>query len=212
MLIIGAKGHAMEVFQCLNIVEREQVAFFDNVTHAQSGCLFGLYPLLRTPADARFYLANTDSRFILGLGGPSLRRRLAAQFRDWGGLLTSVIAPTAVVGPFASIGAGLNIMQYALVSPNVTLGEGVLINAGAAVHHDSIVGDYCEISPGARLLGRCQLGHSCQVGAAAVILPGILVGQEAIIGAGAVVTRPVKAGATVVGIPARPLGKICTEK
>ena len=74
------------------------------------------------------------------------------------------------------------------------------------------MGDYREISPGARVLGRCQLGHSCQVGAAAVILPGVTVGQEAIIGAGAVVTRPVKAGATVVGIPARPLGRVRVEE
>lgn len=206
MLIIGAKGHAVEVFQCLSASEREDAFFFDDLNYFQSDFVFGLYPLLRTLADARFYLANTDSRFILGLGGPGLRRRLAAQFRGWGGVLTSVIAPTAIVGPFASMGAGLNIMQNGLVSPNATLGEGVLINAGAAVHHDSIVGDYCEISPGARLLGGCQLGHSCQVGAAAVILPGILVGPEAIIGAGAVVTRSVKAGATVVGIPARSLG------
>ena len=206
MLIIGAKGHAVEVLQCLNAAEREQVVFFDGITPNSPGYLFGIYPLLHTSTDARSYLANTDSRFILGLGGPSLRRHLAVQFRGWGGILTSVVAPTAVVGPFATFGGGLNIMQHTLVSPTATLGEGVLLNAGAAVHHDSMVGDYCEISPGARILGHCRLGHSCWVGASAVILPGVVVGQEAIIGAGAIVTRSVEAGTTVVGLPARLIG------
>ncbi|MET4076696.1 acetyltransferase [Hymenobacter sp. UYCo722] len=203
MLIIGSKGHAVEIFQCLSSYEREQTVFFDNITPDQSADLFGTYPVLRTLADARAYLANIDSRFILGLGGPGLRRRLAKEFRECGGQLTSVIAPTAVLGPFATLGPGLNIMQHTLVSPTATLGEGVLLNAGAAVHHDSIVGEYCEISPGARILGHCRLGQNCWVGAAAVILPSVTVGQDAVIGAGAIVTRSVEAGTTVVGIPAR---------
>ena len=154
-------------------------------------------------AEAQAYLARTDSRFVLGLGGPGRRRRLAAQFRGWGGQLTSITAFTAVVSPFAAVGPGANVMQHTLISPTAVLGEGVLLNAGAAVHHDSVVGDYCEISPGARILGHCRLGQGCWVGAAAVILPGVVVGPDAIIGAGAIVTRPVEAGTTVVGIPAR---------
>lgn len=203
MLIVGAKGHAVEILQCLTDTEREGVVFFDDMTPKLSGNVLGQFPLLRSAAEAQAYLANTDSRFVLGLGGPGRRRRLAAQFREWGGQLTSVIASTAVMSPFVTVGPGVNIMQHTLVSPTARLGEGVLLNAGAAVHHDSIVGDYCEISPGARILGRCQLGYGCSVGALAVILSDITVGNEAIIGAGAVVTRPVKAGTTVVGVPAR---------
>ena len=206
MLIVGAKGHAVEVLQCLTDTEREGAVFFDDMNSNLPGNVLRQFPLLRSAVEARAYLANTDSRFVLGLGGPSQRRHLTAQFREWGGQLTSVIAFTAVVSPFATVGPGGNIMHHTLISPTARLGEGVLVNAGAAVHHDSIVGDYCEISPGARILGHCRLGHSCWVGASAVILPGVVVGQEAIIGAGAIVTRSVEAGTTVVGIPARLIG------
>ena len=206
MLIVGAKGHAVEVLQCLGVAEREQAVFFDDLTLSHLSNVFGKYPLLRTLAEARAYMTTIDPRFVLGLGNPSLRRRLATQFREWGGELTSVIASTAVIGPFSTVGVGINIMHHTLVSPTATLGEGVLLNAGAAVHHDSNVGDYCEISPGVRILGRCRLGHSCQVGASAVILPDVVIGNEVIVGAGAIVTRSVKAGATVVGIPARLVG------
>ena len=206
MLIVGAQGHAVEVLQCLTDAEQAGAVFFDDVTPNLSGKVLGQFPLLRSAAEAQAYLARTDSRFVLGLGGPGRRRHLAAQFRAWGGLLTSVVAATAVVSPFAVVGTGANMMQHTLVSQTASLGEGVLLNAGAAVHHDSVVGDYCEISPGARILGHCRLGQGCWVGAAAVILPGVVVGQDAIIGAGAIVTRPVEAGTTVVGIPARLMG------
>lgn len=206
MLIVGAKGHAVEVLQCLTVAEREQAVFFDDLTLHQSGYIMGCYPLLRNAFEAQDYLARTDPRFVLGLGGPALRQRLAAQFQSWGGVLTTTMAATAVVGPHVvEVGAGANIMHYVLVAPNARLGEGVLLNAGVAVHHDAEVGAYCEVSPGARLLGRCRLGSSCQVGAMAVVLADIVIGDNAIIGAGAVVTRNVSAGTTVVGVPARPI-------
>lgn len=203
MLIVGAQGHAVEVLQCLTTNEQETVVFFDDMTPGLANSVLGRFPLLRSATEAQHYLATTDSRFVLGLGGPERRGRMAAQFRELGGQLTSVIASTAVVSPYATIGPGVNIMQHTLVSPTARLGEGVLLNAGAAVHHDSIIGEYCELSPGARVLGRCQLGHGCRVGAMAVVLSDVIVGNKAIIGAGAVVTRTVEVGTTVVGMPAR---------
>jgi len=49
-----------------------------------------------------------------------------------------------------------------------------------------------------------RIGEEVLVGANAVILEGITIGDRAVVGAGAVVTKDVPAGATVVGVPARP--------
>jgi serine acetyltransferase len=61
------------------------------------------------------------------------------------------------------------------------------------------------IDPGAVLTGRVRIGSEVEVGSGAVLIPDSAVGDGAAVGAGAVVVRPVEAGATVVGVPARPL-------
>jgi len=57
-------------------------------------------------------------------------------------------------------------------------------------------------------LGRpIHIGRNVWIGANALIMPGITVGDNAIIGAGSVVTHDVAPGTTVVGNPARSLGR-----
>lgn len=205
MLIIGAKGHALEVLQCLSLTERNNVVFFDDINFDAPNKVLGLYPLFHTEDEARSYLVQNDPRFVIGIGVPALRKKLADRFVAWGGKLTSAIASTAIVSSESELDIGLNVMHHTLIAPSAKLGIGVLLNANASIHHDCKIGDYCEISPGARILGRCILGQACQIGAGAVILPGMVLGDGVTVGAGAVVRQSVPTATTVVGVPARPL-------
>lgn len=54
--------------------------------------------------------------------------------------------------------------------------------------------------------GPITIGDRVFLGQRAVVLGGVRIGDGATVGAHAVVTRDVPAGATVVGIPARPIG------
>lgn len=49
------------------------------------------------------------------------------------------------------------------------------------------------------------IGDEVLIGMGVVVMPGVTVGDGARIGAGSVVVRDVKAGETVVGVPAKPL-------
>ena len=57
-----------------------------------------------------------------------------------------------------------------------------------------------------RSVAHTRIGEASYIGANATILPGCHVGSRAVVGAGALVNRPVPEGATVAGVPARPVG------
>lgn len=202
MIIVGAQGHAKEVYQILPEEQKERIAFFDNVSDDLPISRYGC-PILR---DMEAVKENPTHRgFVLGLGGCKNRSTTYHLFREAGLRAESIIASTALVGEHTDCGNALNVMAFASIHDSATIGTGVLVNAHASIHHDSTVGDFAEISPGARVLGRASVGAFTSIGANATVLPDVNVGTNVTIGAGAVVTHDLPDNITAVGVPASPL-------
>ena len=100
------------------------------------------------------------------------------------------------------------------IHPGAVLGERVFIDhgMGVVIGETAEVGDGCTIYHGVTLGGTSlykgekrhpTLGRNVVVSAGAKVLGGFTVGDDAKIGSNAVVIKPVPAGATAVGIPAR---------
>ena len=100
------------------------------------------------------------------------------------------------------------------IHPGAVLGERVFFDhaMGVVVGETAVIGDGCTIYQGVSLGGTSlykgakrhpTLGKDVVVSAGAKVLGGFEVGDGAKIGSNAVVIKPVPAGATAVGIPAR---------
>jgi serine O-acetyltransferase len=100
------------------------------------------------------------------------------------------------------------------IHPGAKIGERVFFDhaMGVVVGETAEIGDGCTIYQGVTLGGTSlykgekrhpTLGRNVVVSAGAKVLGGFVVGDGAKIGSNAVVIKPVPAGATAVGIPAR---------
>ncbi|SRR6266581_415912 len=100
------------------------------------------------------------------------------------------------------------------IHPGATMGRRVFIDhgMGVVIGETAEVGDDCTIYQGVTLGGTSlyrgtkrhpTLGKGVVIGAGAKVLGGFTVGDGAKVGSNAVVVKPVPAGATAVGNPAR---------
>ncbi|MBT1700519.1 acetyltransferase [Fulvivirgaceae bacterium PWU4] len=204
MIVAGASRHAKEILELLHQQESlDDLYFFDDISKGGPELFYGRFPVVKSVEQAAV-IFEKDPRFILGLGSPANRWKVASKLRTAGGKLVSVVAATSRTGHFdVSLGEGLNVMEFVMISNSVRIGEGCLVNAFAAVHHDVTVGRYCELSPRATVLGGASIGDFCSIGSGAIILPNVVIGNHVVVGAGAVVTKDVPDNSLAVGVPAR---------
>ena len=121
------------------------------------------------------------------------------------------------IGPFVevqqgvTIGARCKIQSHSFLCSGVAIGDGVFIGHGVMFANDKsprAVRDDGALAESADwTLLPVVVEDRASIGSGAVILGGARIGAGARVGAGAVVTGNVEPGATVVGVPARALGR-----
>jgi len=130
----------------------------------------------------------------------------------------AILGREVQVGPFAHIRhgsqleEGVRVGNYAEVK-NSRLGRGTMVNHFSYVG-DAQVGEGVNIGAGTvtcnfdgREKHRTVIEDGAFIGSGTMLVAPVRVGKGAVTGAGAVVVRDVPDGATVVGVPARPLAR-----
>lgn len=201
LLILGAGGHAHAVAD-LAVECGWTVAGFTERDPA-----VGRAHIVGRDADAvSFFRARKVEGVIVGIGNSALARRaeLFQFLRESGVTVPSLSHPRAVISRSCRIGDGAVVFPGSVLGAGVAVGENAVIYSGVVMEHDSRVGDHAYLSPGVILSGSVTVEAGAFLGAGAVVLPGLTIGKDAVVAAGAVVISDVRAGETVMGIPARP--------
>jgi sugar O-acyltransferase (sialic acid O-acetyltransferase NeuD family) len=210
LVVVGAGGHGRELvatvlaggtssapdehgWQLRGVVD-------DAPTHPDRLARLGVE--LLGPVD---WLREHPCAVALGVGTSEARRRLDERLREWGCTAATVVHPGAWIGPDVRLGEGVVVYDRCTVTTDVEIGRHTHLNVGCAVQHDTVVGELVQFSPGVLVNGDCSIGDGAFLGTAAVVTRGCRVGRGATVGAGAVVLDDVADGATVVGVPARPV-------
>ncbi|MFI7603240.1 NeuD/PglB/VioB family sugar acetyltransferase [Actinoplanes sp. NPDC049681] len=209
LVIVGCGGHGREVYGVVHAINEaygEPWKVLGFVDDAPSDVNLGRLSLLGAPflgALAELAGMGDEVRYVIGIGDPRVRAKVAAKIGRARTAAAPLIHPDASVGLGNEFGNGVVLLAGARVTTNVTLGRHVHVNQNATVGHDSVLDDFVQVNPLAAVSGDCRLGERALVGTTAAILQGLSVGAGATVGAGACVVRPVPSDTIVKGVPAR---------
>ncbi|MYL69904.1 acetyltransferase [Halobacillus litoralis] len=204
IFLIGDGGHSKVIQDIIHAEGKHKViGVFDDKYKSEAirkGVLSG-------PVHSVFERMQENAGFVLAIGNNRIRKNLVEQLQINTTRFISVIHPTAIVSPSATIGRGTVVMPKVVVNANAIVSDHCILNTGSTVEHNCFVNHFTHVSPSATLTGQVYLGEGVDIGAAATIIPGLKVGSWSIIGAGATVVEDIDANQTAVGCPAKVISK-----
>lgn len=204
---IGAGGHAKVLVEALRLRGIEAVALTDADRALWGKRVAGVEVAGGDDCWPELLAAGVTHAFIAvgGTGSTRARRALYERAREAGFEIASVIHPSAIVSPSATLGAGVQILAGAIINADAAIGENSIINTAAVVEHDCAIGAHAHIATGAKLASTVRVGDGSHVGVGASVRQCITIGANVVVGAGAAVVKNIPDGATVVGVPAAAL-------
>ncbi len=200
LAILGASGHGKVVADIALQSGWEEVCFYDD---AYPGCdMVEQWPVAGTFEALLRDLACFDG-VAVAIGDNRVRDARLETLLEYGGNLVTLIHPRAIVSPFATLAPGCVVVAGAVINAFALVARGCIINTAATVGHD------CRLARGVHVAsGAGSVGRFTWVGVGAAVRQGVCLGEGVTIGAGAAVVRDVADGATMVGVPARPMRRL----
>jgi UDP-perosamine 4-acetyltransferase len=204
VVVYGAGAGAVTVKECLDLGSEYEVVCFidDDPNHAES--------LSGRPVYGSDRLGEIVDEGVIhvavAIAAGAVRMRILNAVEAIGARIVTVIHPTALVAPSASIGEGSFIKAGAIVETNTSVGRMCIIDNGAILPHDNELGDACHVAPGASLGSGIKVGGMSIIGIGASVATGVTIGEAVIVTPGSVVTEDLADFAIADGNPAKVIG------
>ena len=167
----------------------------------------------RVLSPAAFLASDAEKYFNITITDHAIRERFANEFSARDARPFSIVARNSVCLHGNVIGEGAILCAFSMVTSNAKIGRYFHANIYSYVAHDCVIGDFVTFAPDVHCNGGVVVEDYAYIGTGAILRQGsaerpIVIGRGAVVGMGAVVTKSVAPNTTVVGNPARALGRV----
>ena len=201
LILIGGGGHCKSVIEAAESAGYQILGVLDMPEEVGKDILSTR--VIGTDDDIPSYVDKAE--FVITVGfikNPAIRIKLYNKVKEAGGRLATIVASTAHVSKYATIGEGTVVMHHAFVNAGAKVGHNVILNTFSNIEHDAVIGNQCHISTGTMVNGDCKVGDNCFIGSQSVLANGISVGDDIVVGAGSLVRKSIKEKGIYSGNPA----------
>lgn len=208
LVLVGAGGTAADVLALIAHINARRSKYVVRGVLDDRRAVGEIFCGVRVLGPLRDGARQEHARFVDCLGSPgSFTRRESILTKN--GLdsfpFESIIHPSAVVAPDATVGVGSILFPGVVVLSKVDLAEHVTVLSNCVLNHEVSVGRYAILASGVNLSGQVRVGECAYLGSGACVREGRTIGRHAMVGMGSMVVRDVPDGMLVAGNPARPV-------
>ena len=201
LILLGGGGHCKSVLEAAESAGYSILGVLDMPEDVGKDILST--KVIGTDDDIPTYVDKAE--FVITVGfikNPQTRIKLYNKVKEAGGKIATIIASTAYVSKYATIGEGTVVLHQAFVNAGAQVGCNVILNTATNIEHDAVIGDHCHISTGTMVNGECRVGERCFIGSQSVLANCITVGDDIIVGAGSLVRKSISEKGIYSGNPA----------
>jgi sugar O-acyltransferase (sialic acid O-acetyltransferase NeuD family) len=201
LILVGGGGHCKSVIEAAESAGYSILGVLDMPEEVRKEILST--KVIGTDDDIPAFVDKAE--FVVTVGfikNPSIRIKLYNKIKEAGGKLATIVASTAYVSKYATLGEGTVVLHQAFVNAGAKVGKNVILNTATNIEHDAEIGDNCHISTGTMVNGECKVGERCFIGSQSVLANCISVGDDIIVGAGSFVRKSITEKGIYTGNPA----------
>lgn len=204
ILLIGGGGHciscievieSLEEYNIVGIIDKEERIGEKILDYHIIGCDDDLENLRTQYHHALITVGQVKNSHV--------RSNLFTYLNDLNYTLPKIIAKTATVSKYSSVGKGSIVMHGAFINANTKVGNNCIVNSFALIEHDCSIGDHTHVSTRASLNGNVTVGNDCFIGSTTCVNNNVVIPDGTVLGSNATVIKNIETAGVYVGSPVK---------